>query len=114
MKKLLFLLILPPHPAFADQIFKYKENCYLETDTHYLQDVCTIVDTREKNGALKTRNIYSNRFSLTIKGRFDPIQGYLTYDSHNKFIYKWNYKLGNLNMTSYVMPGFLVENIPWD
>lgn len=118
MKKLLFVLLFIPLPALANPFFKYKTNCYLETQEGYQFDVCTVVETREKGGALKTRNIYSNRFGLTIKGRFDPKQGYLTWDSHNKFIYKWEYKTGNIPESTephtYVMPGILVENISWD
>jgi hypothetical protein len=41
----------------------------------------------------------------------------MTWDSHNKYEYKWEYKVGNVNSLgawSYVMPGFLVQNISWD
>lgn len=117
MKKLISLLILLPLPAFAGPAFKYQTNCYLETKTEYLADVCTVVETREKGGALKTRNIYSNKFQLTIKSRFDNEKGFVTWDSHNKFEYPWSYKLGTVgtqNPHTYVMPGFLLESVSWD
>ena len=44
-------------------------------------------------------------------------KGFVTWDSHNKFEYKWEYKVGGVNGTgakTYVMPGFLVENVSWD
>ena len=66
---------------------------------------------------LRTRNIFSNRFGLTIKGRFDKEKGYMTWDSHNKYEYKWEYKVGgnnDLGAWTYVMPGFLVQNVSWD
>jgi hypothetical protein len=118
MNKILLLLFLTPFPTFASPAFKYQTTCYLESKEEYKQDVCTVVETREKGGALRTRNIFSNRFSLTIKGKFDPQRGYVTWDNYNKFEYKWDYKVGNVPGSttphSYVMPGFLVENISWD
>lgn len=41
----------------------------------------------------------------------------MTWDSHNQFEYKWEYKVaGNqvLGAWTLVMPGFLVQNISWD
>ena len=63
------------------------------------------------------RNIFSNRFTLTIKGRFDKEKGYMTWDNYNKREYKWEYKTGGLDNDgawTYVMPGFLVQNVSWD
>jgi hypothetical protein len=80
-------------------------------------DKCVVIETREKGGALRTRNIFSNRFGLTIKSWFDKEKGFMTWDSHNKFDYKWQYEVGRpngLGFWSYVMPGFLVENVSWD
>ncbi len=118
MKKLLFIIaLLSATPAFAGPAFKYQTNCYLESQNDYLEDLCTVVETRENNGALKTRNIYSNRFVLTIKSRFDKEKGFVTWDSHNKFEYKFDYKVGSvgqLGAHTYVMPGFLLENVSWD
>jgi len=37
----------------------------------------------------------------------------MTWDSHNKYEYKWDYKVAGSGWT-YVMPGVLVENISWD
>jgi hypothetical protein len=109
-------------PAFAQTQkfyapFVYESLCALETKDEYLFDNCKVVETREKGGALRTRNIYSNRFGLTIKGRFVKDKGYMTWDSHNKYEYKWEYKVDGvdgLGTWSVVMPGFLVQNISWD
>lgn len=118
MKKLLSLLVFIPTIAYAEPPFKYQTNCYLESNGTYHEDVCTVVETRENNGALKTRNIYSNKWSLTIKGRFDKEKGYMTWDSHNKYEYKWEYKTGNVpnstQLHTYVMPGILLESVSWD
>lgn len=118
MKQFILALILLPLPALANPVFKYKTACYLERETEYIEDVCTVVETREKGGGLRTRNIFSNKFGLTIKGRFDPTKGYLTWDSHNQFEYKWEYKVGNVpgspDAATYVMPGVIVKEISWD
>ena len=97
--------------------FTYETPCALEYNNEFQVDTCKVIETREKGGALRTRNIFSNRFSLTIKGRFDKEKGYMTWDSHNKYEYKWEYKVGGvdgLGAFTYVMPGFLVQNISWD
>lgn len=118
MKKLFaFFLLISSAPAYANPPLKYQTNCYLENKGTYLEDVCTVVETRLKGGALNTRNIYSNKFGLTIKSRFDPQKGFVTWDSHNNFEYKWEYKVGSNGLQgvhTYVMPGFLVENVSWD
>lgn len=120
MKKLLIVAaaILSTAPALAGPPFRYYTDCVLEDGGNYLQDVCTVIETREDNGALRTRNIFSNRFQLTIKSWFDKKKGFMTWDSHNKFDYKWEYKVGNVpgyrNGYTYVMPGVLVENVSWD
>ena len=123
MKKLLiataavFLTI----PAFAAEQtyrpFKYETACAVEKDANETPDTCVVIETREKGGALRTRNIFSNRYGLTIKLRFDKEKGFVTWDTHNKFDYKWDYKVGgngDLGAWTYVMPGFLVENISWE
>jgi len=98
--------------------FTYETPCALEAPHEFQMDVCKVIETREKSGALRTRNIFSNRFGLTIKGRFDKEKRYMTWDSHNKYEYKWEYKVGNVNSQvpawTYVMPGFLVQNVSWD
>ena len=97
--------------------FTYETPCALEYNNEFQVDTCKVIETREKGGALRTRNIFSNRFSLTIKGRFDKEKGYMTWDSHNKYEYKWEYKVGGvdgLGAFTYVMPGFLVQNVSWD
>jgi len=118
MKKLILLAaIFLPIPSLAGPPFKYQTNCYIESSGELYSDVCTVVETRQSGGALKTRNIYSNRFSLTIKSRFDKVKGFVTWDSHNKYEYKWDYKIGGSNGQSaftYVMPGVLLENVSWD
>lgn len=130
MIKKLFVLgaVLFASPSFAQtqevvqqktyRPFRYETPCVLESKNQVHEDVCVVVETRETGGALRTRNIFSNRFSLTIKGRFDSKKGYMTWDSHNKYEYKWEYKVGGVQGTwgswTYVMPGFLVQNVSWD
>lgn len=97
--------------------FVYETPCVLEHSLQTYPDVCKVIETRETGGALRTRNIFSNRFGLTIKGRFDKEKGYMTWDSHNKYEYKWEYKVGgsdNDGAWTYVMPGFLLQNVSWD
>jgi hypothetical protein len=119
MKKIFAALFLICLPAYAGPAFKYQTPCYLETRTNDPADICTVVETREKGGGLKTRNIYSNKFGLTIKNRWDAEkEKFMTWDSHNKFEYHWEYKIGKITGSTqphtYVMPGVLVENISWD
>ena len=126
MKKLIFLAaLLFSSPVFAQETktyrpFRYETPCILEAGIQTYPDVCVVIETREKGGALRTRNIYSNKHGLTIKGRFDKEKGYMTWDSFNKFEYKWDYKVGgtggidSLGAWTYVMPGFLVQNVSWD
>ena len=97
--------------------FRYETPCVLEAGLQSYHDICVVIETRESGGALRTRNIFSNKHGLTIKGRFDKEKGYVTWDSHNKFEYKWEYKVGGnqeLGAWTYVMPGFLVQNVSWD
>ncbi len=122
MKKLLFLsALLFATPSFAQATsyrpFRYETPCALESKNEFLPDNCVVIETREPGGALRTRNIYSNRFGLTIKGRFDKEKGYMTWDSHNQYEYKWEYKVGGvdgLGAWVLVMPGFYVQNISFD
>ena len=121
-KLIAFLSLFVASPAFATpeqsyRPFTYETPCALEYNNEFQVDTCKVIETREKGGALRTRNIFSNRFSLTIKGRFDKEKGYMTWDSHNKYEYKWEYKVGGidgLGAFTYVMPGFLVQNVSWD
>lgn len=122
MKKLLLVAaIIFANPVFAQtktyRPFTYETPCALETPTEFQMDTCKVVETRETGGALRTRNIFSNRFSLTIKSRFDKEKGFVTWDSHNKFEYKFDYKVSGvdgLGAWSMVMPGFLLQNVSWD
>lgn len=129
MKQFLFAaaLLLFTSPTFAQtkevvkqkeyRPFTYETPCVLEAGLQTYHDVCKVIETRETGGALRTRNIFSNKFSLTIKGRFDKEKGYMTWDSHNKYEYKWEYKVGGVNdigAWTYVMPGFLLQNVSWD
>lgn len=125
MKKFLILTaFLFSSPSFAQETntyrpFRYETPCILEAGIQTYPDVCVVIETREKGGALRTRNIFSNKHALTIKGRFDKDKGYMTWDSHNNFEYKWEYKVGDtgtdgLGVWTYVMPGFLVQNVSWD
>ena len=123
MKKLLLLAgLLFTTPVYAQeainyQPFRYETSCALMNDGEPMTDLCVVIETREKGGALRTRNIFSNRFRLTIKSWFDNEQGFMTWDSHNKFDYKWEYKIGGvggLGIWTNVMPGFYVQNVSWD
>lgn len=126
MKKLLLaaVIIFANPAAFAQtqqtyRPFTYETACALETKEPYgfLEDTCKVIETREKNGALRSRNIFSNRFGLTIKSRFYEKKGFVTWDSHNKFEYPWSYKVGGVNdlgAWTMVMPGFYIQNVSWD
>jgi hypothetical protein len=128
MKKLFLMLMLLTSPAFAQEApkpvekhiyrpFLYETPCMIERGMSTYPDVCVVIETRENGGALRTRNIFSNKHGLTIKGRFDKEKGYMTWDSYNKFEYKWEYKIGGQGdegAWTYVMPGFLVQNVSWD
>jgi hypothetical protein len=127
MKQLLLLTaLLFASPALAQTApakpktyrpFTYETPCALESSLQTYHDVCKVVETRETGGALRTRNIFSNKFGLTIKSWFDKEKGFMTWDSHNKFAYKWEYKVGGINQEgawSMVMPGFLLQNVSWD
>lgn len=120
MRKLLVaLLTLTPMVAQARPVFKYKTPCALESPARHYHDTCTVVETRDDSGWLKTRNIFSNRFGLTIKMRWDEkTKRFVTWDTHNLREYHWVYKIGRVPEStepySYVMPGFLVESVSWD
>ena len=97
--------------------FVYETSCALEAGLQTYFDTCKVVETRETGGGLRTRNIYSNKFALTIKSWFDKEKGFMTWDSHNKFAYKWEYKVSGVSdqgAWSMVMPGFLLQNVSWD
>ena len=126
INKLLLAAVLMTSPVFAQTTpkppktykpFVYETPCILETGLQTYEDTCKVVETRETGGALRTRAIFSNRFKLTIKSYFDSKKGFMTYDSHNKFSYKYEYKVGGvdgLGAWTYVMPGFLLQNVSWD
>ena len=81
MKKLLLLTaLLFATPSFAQTApakpktyrpFRYETSCALQDGQYFLTDLCVVVETRETGGALRTRNIFSNRFGLTIKSWFE-------------------------------------------
>ena len=128
MKSLLLAVILLSGTAFAQTAptvakpkvyrpFVYETPCALEAGLQTYFDTCKVIETRETGGALRTRNIFSNKFGLTIKSWFDKEKGFMTWDSHNKFAYKWEYKVGGVGEQgswSMVMPGFLLQNVSWD
>jgi len=132
MKSLLLAVTLLTTPAFAHnhdaavrtpttpkvyRTFTYETPCGLDVSLQTQFDTCKVVETRETGGSLRTRNIYSNRFGLTIKSWFDKKKGFMTWDSHNKFAYKWQYKVSGVadqGAWSMVMPGFLLQNVSWD
>ena len=103
-------------PAFAGQPFRYTAKCYVVN----VEDQCVIVETREKGGALKSRNIFSNKAGLTIKMWWDSKQNkFVQTDSFNKFEYNWEYKAnpeikdGDIVATE-VIPKVYVLGISWD
>lgn len=118
MKLLPALLVISlagiPHGAFASQKETYKAKCFLELPEETLSDECSIIDVRDEGGYLKTRNIFSNRFSLTVKSRFDPVKGFVTWDSFSKREYNGVYHESKLKGLYYVMPAFLVQGLPLD
>ena len=128
MKSLLLAAVLLTAPAFAQTAptvakpkvyrpFVYETPCALEAGLQTYFDTCKVIETRETGGGLRTRNIFSNKFGLTIKSWFDKKEGFMTWDSHNKFAYKWEYKVGGVGEQgswSMVMPGFLLQNVSWD
>jgi hypothetical protein len=117
-----FTALIVSSPAYAQtessyQPFRYETSCALMNEGEPMTDLCVVVETRQKGGFLRTRNIFSNRFGLTIKSWFDKEKGFMTWDSHNKFAYKWEYKIGEVGQLgnwSNVMPGFYVQNVSWD
>jgi len=132
MKSLLLAAALLTTPTFAHnhnasvrtpttpkvyRTFTYETPCALDVSLQTQFDTCKVVETRETGGSLRTRNIYSNRFGLTIKSWFDKEKGFMTWDSHNKFAYKWQYRVSGVadqGAWSMVMPGFLLQNVSWD
>ena len=93
--------------------FRYETPCQLESNGSIYDDVCVVIETRETGGALRTRNVFSNKWKLTVKSWFDKKKGFMTWDNYNQREYKWEYKVGG-NGWSYIMPGVLLENISWD
>ena len=128
MRSLLLAAVLLTGTAFAQTTptvakpkvyrpFVYETPCALEAGLQTYFDTCKVIETRETGGGLRTRNIFSNKFGLTIKSWFDKKEGFMTWDSHNKFAYKWEYKVGGVGEQgswSMVMPGFLLQNVSWD
>ena len=128
MKSLFLAAVLLTGTAFAQTAptpvkpkvyrpFTYETPCALDNGVITQFDTCKVIETRETGGALRTRNIFSNKFGLTIKSWFDKEKGFMTWDSHNKFAYKWEYKVSGIDQQgawSLVMPGFLLQNVSWD
>ena len=128
MKSLLLAVVLLTGSAFAQTTptvakpkvyrpFVYETPCALEAGLQTYFATCKVIETRETGRGLRTRNIFSNKFGLTIKSWFDKKEGFMTWDSHNKFAYKWEYKVGGVGEQgswSMVMPGFLLQNVSWD
>ena len=115
MKTLLALsLIFATLPASASETFRYLQKCYLDGENgQVFEDICTVIDVRTSEGALYSRGIFSNKFSLSVKNKWDAkTKKFTTWDSHNAFNYYYEYKVGKYG--SYVMPAFQVENISWD
>lgn len=101
-------------PAIAGQPFRYTSKCYVLKN----EDQCVIIETRDTSGALRSRNIFSNKAGLTIKMRWNG-QKFVQTDSYNKFEYTWEYKVNPEVVEdgitgTVVMPGVTVVNISWD
>jgi len=132
MKSLLLAAALLTTPAFAHnhevtvktpttpkvyRTFTYETPCALDVSLQVQFDTCKVIETRETGGALRTRNIFSNRFGLTIKSWFDKEKGFMTWDSHNRFAYKWQYRVSGVadqGAWSMVMPSFYLKDVSWD
>lgn len=118
MKKLLALAaILFTAPSYAQSApFVYETTCALEHQKQFLKDTCKVIETRESTGALRSRNVFSNKFGLTVKLRWNG-EKFVTWDSHNKFEYEWEYKrdqVDGLGIWTKIMPSFYLENVSWD
>lgn len=124
MKKIavaLFAVLSAATPALANP-FRYETTCYwkIEDAVYKVDEKCVVIETREKGGALKTRNIFSNKFPMTIKMWWDSkANKFFQTDSHNKFVYHWEYKASpdlqkdGIAATE-VLPSVFVHNISWD
>ena len=100
--------------ANANNANTYYTQCYLKNGQEYQLDQCKVIETRTADGFLNSRNIFSNKFGLTVKLRWNG-KRFMTWDSHNKFEYEWDYKLNpEIEQGSYVMPGFTLVNVSWD
>ena len=122
MKKIavaLFAVLSAASPALANP-FRYTTTCYWEVENaiYKIDEECVVIETREKGGALKTRNIFSNKFPMTIKMWWDGKQ-FVQTDSFNKFQYNWTYR-PNPNIqkdgitATEVLPNVSVLGISWD
>lgn len=103
-------------PAWASpEPFRYTTKCLLINGGTY-EDTCTVLETRDPDGGLKTRNVFSNKFALTVKSRFDQEDKLMTWDSHNKREYPWEYSALQVkgNVFSQVMPGFYLDDLSWE
>lgn len=105
-------------PALAGSPYRYAAACFRQVGSAYEEDTCTVIETRDVDGGLRTRNIFSNRFGLTIKNRWDG-RRFVTWDSFNQFEYPWVYKVNTEierdGVTgTLVMPGITVVNVSWD
>ena len=77
-----------PKPPKIYKPFRYETPCQLEVNLQVYEDTCVVIETRETGGALRTRNIYSNKWKLTIKSWFDKKKGFMTWDNYNNREYK--------------------------
>lgn len=104
------------NPSFASpKPFEYRTECVLVNGGRY-EDTCKVIETRNENGQLKSRNIFSNRFGLTVKSWFNPEGQFITWDSHNKNEYGWEYKAEIMEGVTYTMvtTGFYLKDVSWE
>lgn len=97
-------------PAAIASVNEEKYTAYCEVFGN--PTICLVVDTRTIRGFLDTRVVHSAKYGYVVKGQFVGAQGYLTWDSLNKKVYKYPYRL-NHGLTQ-VSPDLVIEGVSWD
>jgi hypothetical protein len=111
MKHLLLsaTIILSSAAVSASEVYKYQTRCWFRGEP----TVCTVVENRNSQGFLNTRNIYNNQFGYTVKSWFDH-RGFMTWDSIRKKSYQRNYQVTNIALGSSVTDELVVQDLSWD
>lgn len=94
--------------------FEYYTKCALINNGVH-EDTCKVIETRESSGRLKTRNIFSNKLSFSIKSWLNSEDEYVTWDSYNKRDYYWTYRESYINGARFtaVTEWFFLEQVSW-